>query len=123
MATVGLSDLVPGKWKVINNTTEGPQHRPTTVQLKKDLIDSIAIEETLPDEVIHGELDGLLRGHTQQLGHQAAGQAGEPLVSYHLGRMATLSKQSDFNLKDRSGTTSNYFVIPEPEGGKKVELH
>ena len=123
MATVGLSDLVPGKWKVINNTTEGPQHRPTTVQLKKDLIDSIAIEETLPDEVIHGELDGLLRGHPQQLGHQAAVQAGEPLVSDHLGRMATLSKQSDFNLKDRSGTTSNYFVIPEPEGGKKVELH
>jgi hypothetical protein len=39
---------------------------------------------TLPAQVIHGELYGLLRSHTQQLGHQTPVQACHTFVPHHL---------------------------------------
>jgi hypothetical protein len=40
---------------------------------------------TLPAQIIHGELNGLLRGNTQQLGHQTPVQACHTFVPHHLG--------------------------------------
>jgi hypothetical protein len=42
---------------------------------------------TLPAQIIHGELYGLLRGNTQQLGHQSTVQACHTFVPHHLSHI------------------------------------